>query len=93
MRLADTVADPVDLLGRRFEEPAEAVVAAPEWPDRSALLDAAPARWMRSSRPGRPPAGQLPSAWDLLVRTGGRIAVRDLAAATDSFRLRGHCGC
>ncbi|KAB1981705.1 helix-turn-helix domain-containing protein [Streptomyces triticiradicis] len=80
--LADTVIDPADVLGRDFEELTEALRDTTDWPDRFALLDSALARWTESVRGGRPPAGELLEAWDLLVRTGGTISVRDLAAAT-----------
>ncbi|KPH96907.1 transcriptional regulator with only HTH domain, AraC family [Actinobacteria bacterium OK006] len=80
--LADTVVDPVDVLGPGFRELTEALQAAPDWPARFALVDSALVRWTRSAHLGRSPAGELLGAWDLLVRSAGTITVRDLAAAT-----------
>ncbi|MFF2512694.1 helix-turn-helix domain-containing protein [Streptomyces sp. NPDC058086] len=80
--LADTVVDPVDVLGSGFRELTEALQAARDWPARFALVDSALVRWTRSAHLGRSPAGELLGAWDLLVRSAGTIAVRDLAATT-----------
>ncbi|MFD6995127.1 hypothetical protein ACFWA5_02340 [Streptomyces mirabilis] len=70
--LADTVVDPVDVLGPGFRELTEALQAAPDWPARFALVDSALVRWTRSAHLGRSPAGELLGAWDLLVRSAGQ---------------------
>ena len=56
--LADTVTDPVDVLGRRVEDLREALAAAPDWRERFALLDRTLLRWSADAQPAREPGAR-----------------------------------
>ncbi|WP_406507663.1 helix-turn-helix domain-containing protein [Streptomyces sp. NBC_00212] len=78
--LADTVTDPVDVLGRRVEDLREALAAAPDWRERFALLDRTLLRWSADAQPAREPGAR--GAWELLVRSSGTLPIREVAART-----------
>ena len=75
--LADRMADPRKLLGRRADLLAEALHAADGWPARFALLDAALPTWAAAT-PARA-TEPLRRAWSELVRSGGGLPVGELA--------------
>ncbi|MER5693014.1 hypothetical protein ACWDBO_16660 [Streptomyces mirabilis] len=68
---ADTVVDPVDVLGPGFRELTETLQVAPDRPGRFAPVDSVLVRWTRSARLGRSPVGAPLGAWDLLVAPRG----------------------
>lgn len=76
-QLANTMVAPTDLIGTRAQALADTLASAPDWSQRFALLDAALIRWMAAGRACSP---RVVLAWDTLVRTGGQIPIRVLAA-------------
>ncbi|MFE0647391.1 helix-turn-helix domain-containing protein [Streptomyces sp. NPDC059534] len=80
--LADTVTDPVDVLGGRVRDLGEALEAAPGWPERFALVDEALLRWTAGAAPSREPSPAVLEAWRLLDRTAGALPIGELAART-----------
>ncbi|MEY9932731.1 AraC-like DNA-binding protein [Catenulispora sp. GP43] len=73
----DVAAD--DVLGRDIVDAQERLRAAPDWPGRFAAVDA----WLasRAAKQARTAiAAELTEAWRLLLRTGGRLPIADLAA-------------
>lgn len=75
--LAGTVVELDELLGRRAGELVDRVAAAAGWAARFAVVDDVLARDL-TGQPGPPP--EVVRAWQLLVATGGLIAVAELAA-------------
>ncbi|GHB51541.1 putative AraC-family regulatory protein [Streptomyces cirratus] len=78
--LADTMAEPADVLGRRADLLAEALHAGAGWADRFGLLDAALLGW--AARAGTGPSQALREAWWELVRSRGSLHVGALARRT-----------
>lgn len=76
---ADRSLDLADLGGKAAGELEERLALAPGWPARFALLDAYLAE--RTAR-GPRPAPEVAHAWRCLARSGGRVGVAELAAAT-----------
>lgn len=76
--LADTTADPVDVLGPRVHRLTDMLASASCWEERFALLDVTLLRWARKARPYSRP---VVWAWQELVRTSGTASLGDLAAA------------
>ncbi|NHC15745.1 AraC family transcriptional regulator [Motilibacter sp. E257] len=64
-----------DVLGPRVRRLRERLLAAPGWPQRFALLDAALAGWARDAAPPR----EVAHAWHLLHGRSGRVRVDELA--------------
>jgi AraC-like DNA-binding protein len=78
--LANRTVDPDALphaLDRRVGELAGALAALPSWEERFRLLDDVFARWWDTGTPCSP---GVVRAWEELVRTGGAMPVRQLAA-------------
>ncbi|MEU3459997.1 helix-turn-helix domain-containing protein [Streptomyces sp. NPDC006733] len=77
--LADTITDPVDLLGPRFRDLAEALACAPGWAQRFRLLDAAFLRWSLDAVPA---SERVRYAWRELARTSGSLPIGQLVTTT-----------
>lgn len=75
--LAFGVLELEDLAGSVGRELVERVLEAPDWHRRFAALDAVLTR-MRTET--RPPPAEVERAWDRIVRSGGQVAVAELAA-------------
>ncbi|MFE2477006.1 helix-turn-helix domain-containing protein [Streptomyces sp. NPDC059389] len=84
--LADRMADPVELLGRRADLLAEALYEAVGWEARFALLDAALRTWTEAARACA--AAPLRRAWGELVRSGGCLPVEELALRSGRGKRR-----
>jgi AraC-like DNA-binding protein len=80
--LADTDLDAAELLGPFAREVREQLRAESTWPARFAVLD----RMLLSRIPGggreRSAGAEVGYAWRRLLRSGGRVSISDLAAAT-----------
>ncbi|MCZ4121670.1 AraC family transcriptional regulator [Streptomyces sp. H39-S7] len=77
--LADTIADPIDLLGPRCRDLADALACAPGWAQRFDLLDATFLRWSADAVPA---SARVQYAWRELARTSGALPIGQLVAAT-----------
>ncbi|MDF9812740.1 helix-turn-helix domain-containing protein [Streptomyces sp. SPB162] len=77
--LADTIADPIDLLGPRCRDLADALACAPGWAQRFELLDAAFLRWSVDAVPA---SDRVRYAWRELARTSGALPIGQLVADT-----------
>ncbi|WP_267887239.1 helix-turn-helix domain-containing protein [Streptomyces sp. WM6372] len=84
--LADRMAEPVELLGRRADLLAEALYEAVGWGPRFALLDETLRTWTEAT--GTRAAEPLRRAWGELVRSGGSLPVGELAVRTGRGRRR-----
>ncbi|MFJ4778130.1 helix-turn-helix transcriptional regulator [Streptomyces sp. NPDC088762] len=73
---ADSIVDPVELVGRRVDDLAGALAALPSWSRRFRLLDTTLAQW---SAAGPPCSARVVWAWEELSRTGGTVPIRHLA--------------
>lgn len=80
--LADTLADPADVVGARARGLADALAEAPGWPERFALLDEALLRWSAQAEGDVQPAPAVLEAWRLLERSAGAVRIGEVAAAT-----------
>ncbi len=80
--LADGVADPAEVLGRRFRGLGEMLEAAPCWQERFARLDRALLDWTFDAAPAREPSPVVLQAWEILTRTAGAVAMGEVAART-----------
>ncbi|MFC8507419.1 helix-turn-helix domain-containing protein [Streptomyces sp. NPDC057411] len=80
--LADTLADPADVIGARARGLAEALAEAPGWPERFALLDETLLRWSAEAEGAAGPAPAVLEAWRLLERSAGALRIGEVAAAT-----------
>ncbi|MFJ9826390.1 helix-turn-helix domain-containing protein [Streptomyces sp. NPDC101160] len=80
--LADTLADPADVLGARARHLGEALAETPGWPERFALLDATLLRWTAEAEAAPGPAPAVLEAWRVLERSGGAIPIHEVASET-----------
>ncbi|MFF6774660.1 helix-turn-helix domain-containing protein [Streptomyces sp. NPDC012637] len=78
--LADTLADPAEVLGPRARDLAERLAAAATWPERFALLDETLLRWTAGDTAG--PSSPVLEAWHVLERSAGSLPIREVAAVT-----------
>ncbi|MFI0481843.1 helix-turn-helix domain-containing protein [Actinomadura sp. 9N215] len=91
--LTGTAVDLDGLLGRRADELAERLVAAPGWDARFAVLDDLLTRWLRPDLPpdqrrDQPPDDATVRGWWRLQETAGRIRIGRLAAELGVSRRR-----
>lgn len=77
--LANTIVELDDVLGALGAQLVERANAAPTWPARFAVVDDV---LTQALGPPRPPAPEVEQAWDLLVRSAGRIRIDRVAAET-----------
>ncbi|QNA72988.1 AraC family transcriptional regulator [Streptomyces sp. So13.3] len=77
--LADTITDPIDLLGPRCRDLADALACAAGWAQRFDLLDTVFLHW---SEDALPVSDRVRYAWRELARTSGALPIGELVAAT-----------
>lgn len=80
--LAGIDLDAADLLGSLAGEIQERVRAEDSWPARFAVLDQMLLARIAASDTVRPVGDEVSYAWRTLMRSGGRVSIADLAAAT-----------
>jgi AraC-like DNA-binding protein len=85
--LSQSVVDLRDLWGRKAVEVIDRLVAAPTWPDRFGVIEETLIRRVGDTEQ---PPGALELAWDMLVSSGGRMAISDLAREVGYSRRHLH---